>query len=50
MTLPGIGEAKAKTIIDYREKNGKFNSVEDLLNVDGIGEKLYEQIKIYIKT
>jgi len=49
-TIPGIGESKAKSIIDYREKNGQFKSIEDLLNVEGIGEKLYEQIKIYIKT
>ena len=49
-TLPGIGESKAKTIIDYREKNGDFKSIEELLNVDGIGEKTYEEIKIYITT
>lgn len=49
-TLPGIGESKAKTIIDYREKNGNFKSIEELLNVDGIGEKTYEEIKIYITT
>ena len=50
MTIPGIGESKAKTIIEYRNENGNFNSIEDLLNVNGIGEKLYEQIKIHIKT
>ena len=48
--LTGIGESKAKAIIEYREKNGNFNSIEDLLNVEGIGNTLYEQIKIYITT
>lgn len=48
--LPGVGESKAKMIIEYREKNGNFNSIEDLLNISGIGEKIYEQIKIYITT
>ena len=48
--LPKIGEAKAKAIIEYRETIGKFKSIEDLLNVKGIGEKLYEEIKIYITT
>ena len=48
--LPGIGESKAKAIIKYREENGKFNKIDDLLNVDGIGTILYEQIKMYITT
>lgn len=47
MTLPGIGEAKAKTIIEYREKT-KFEKIEDLMNVSGIGEKAFEKIKEYI--
>ena len=45
MTLDGLGEAKAKSIIEYREKNGKFNTIEDLLNVSGIGESLLAKIK-----
>ena len=49
-TLPGIGESKAKAIIKYRESNGNFKSVEDIQNVEGIGTKLYEEIKIYITT
>lgn len=48
--IPGIGESKAKTIIEYRENNGKFNTIEDIQNVPGIGSKLYEEIKIYITT
>lgn len=44
-TLPGIGEEKAKAIVDFREKNGKFRSVDDLLYVSGIGQSLLDQIK-----
>lgn len=44
-TINGIGESTAKKIIDYREKNGIFESIEDIQNVSGIGEKKYEQIK-----
>ncbi len=50
MTLPGIGESKALSIIEYREKNGIFNLIEDIKNVSGIGDSLYEQIKDYITT
>lgn len=46
--ISGIGEAKAKAIITYREKNGKFKSIADIMNVDGIGEKFFNQIKDYI--
>lgn len=44
-TLDGIGEAKALAIIEYREKNGPFKNLEDIMNVSGIGEKAYEKIK-----
>ena len=44
-TISGIGEGKAQAIIDYREENGNFNSIEDILNVSGIGESIYEKIK-----
>jgi comEA protein len=43
--LPGIGEKKAGAIVEYRVKNGPFATVEDLLKVKGIGEKLLEKIK-----
>ena len=48
MTIPGIGESKAKSIIEYREQEGLFNIIEDSRNVSGIGEKLFESIKDYI--
>lgn len=44
-TLPGIGVATAEKIIDYRNKNGKFNNIEDIQNVKGIGQAKYEDIK-----
>lgn len=45
MSLDGIGESKAKAIIEYREKNGEFKVLEDLLKVNGIGEGLFAKIK-----
>ena len=49
MTLPGIGESKAQAIIEYRESNGKFQTLDDIMNVSGIGEAAYSKIKDYIK-
>jgi competence protein ComEA len=46
--LPGIGETRAQDIVDYRNKNGPFKRIEDLLQVKGIGEGTFEQIKDYI--
>lgn len=48
MKLPGIGESKAKSIIEYREKNGLFEKIEDITNVSGIGESMFEKIKEHI--
>lgn len=42
--VKGIGDTKAKNIVAYREEHGSFNSVEELKEVDGIGDTLYEQI------
>ncbi len=50
MTLSGIGEVKAQAIIDYRTKNGPFRDIHDIVNVSGIGEKTFENIKDSITT
>lgn len=43
--LSGIGKSTAEAIIEYREKNGKFSSIDDIKNVSGIGESKFEKIK-----
>jgi len=48
MTVSGIGKSKANSIIEYRNSNGSFKSIEDIKNVSGIGESLYEKIKDFI--
>lgn len=50
MTLPGIGESRAESIITYREKNGDFSSIKDIMKVSGIKEAAFEKIKDYICT
>jgi competence protein ComEA len=49
-TVPGIGDVTAQKIIDYREKSGAFNSVEDLKKVGRIGDKTLEKIKEKIEV
>jgi len=48
MTLSGVGPSKAAAIIQYREENGPFQSIEELMNVSGIGEKTFEALEQYI--
>lgn len=44
-TLSGIGDTRAKAIIAYREENGPFATIEDIMNVSGIKEGTFEKIK-----
>ena len=45
MTLSGIGESRAEAILSYREENGAFSSIDEIKNVSGIGEGIFEKIK-----
>ena len=47
-TLKGIGKDRALKIIEYREKNGPFQKIEDIMKVKGIGKKVFEQNKSVI--
>lgn len=47
-SIPGIGPQKARDIINYRETHGAFQSIDDLLKINGIGEKTLQQIEPYI--
>lgn len=44
-TLPGIGDAKAQSIVSYRQQNGLFQSIEELMNVEGIKDGVFDKIK-----
>lgn len=44
-TLPGIGPSIAKNIVEHRTKVGKFNRIEEVINVKGVGEKKFQKIK-----
>ena len=45
MRLKGIGENKARLILEYREAHQGFNTIEEIMNVKGIGEKTFEKMK-----
>lgn len=45
MTLPGVGESRAESILKYREEHGKFQTIEDIMQISGIKEGLFEKIK-----
>lgn len=46
--IPGIGQVRAQAIADYREENGKFQSIEEIQEVPGIKGKTFEKIQNYI--
>jgi competence protein ComEA len=48
--IPGVGESRAASIISYRQENGSFGSIEDIKNVSGIADGLFEKMKDYIKV
>lgn len=50
MTLTGIGESKALSIVAYRETNGKFKKIEDIMNITGIKAGIFEKIKDQIRV
>jgi competence protein ComEA len=47
-TLPGIGPGRAEAIVNYRNQNGPFHKIEDLLNVEGIGESTLDKMRDFI--
>lgn len=49
-TLPGIGPSTAEKIIEYRKENGNFKNIEDIMNVNGIGESKYSKIRDLINV
>lgn len=50
MRLPGVGQTTANKIISYRETNGKFLAIEEIMNVSGIGEKKFESMKQFLSV
>lgn len=49
-TLPGIGDAKAKSIINYREEHGGFENIEEIMQIEGIKDGVFQKIKDKIKV
>lgn len=50
MTIPGIGEGYAARILEYREQNGRFHSVDELMNIKGVGEKRFAKWSPYLSV
>ena len=49
-SIPGVGQATAQRIVDWRGENGPFRRVEDLMKIKGIGEKSFAKIRPYVKV
>ena len=49
-TLPGIGDAKANSILAYREQHGAFSAIEDIKNIEGIKDGIFARLEDYIKV
>jgi competence protein ComEA len=50
VAIPGIGEATARLIVEWRKEHGPFRRVEDLMKVKGIGEKSFEKLRPFVKV
>ncbi len=50
MSVPGIGKVTADRIVKWRETNGPFRRIEDLIKVKGIGDKTFDKLRPYIKV
>jgi competence protein ComEA len=46
--IPGLGEKKSQSVVKFREKNGSYSRIEDIKKVQGIGDNLFEKIKVYL--